>query len=178
MGRRVSADKSQTIAKSRGIDAHKDYANQQSAGEEPSGELQSFHRTPPLPHKQWPVISEYGRRVAANGSSSIHSLLGSSGSFETDPERTSRHFPSSSRSSQVDRFDSSTARSLFASTGRAVKRHASKLSLASSISFDKDEEGNMVWKLTGLGASVFDPESIQQSSASSKSWHSSWLILP
>jgi hypothetical protein len=47
-------------------------------------------------------------------------------------------------------------------------RHASKLSVASSISHDRDEEGKVVWKLSGLGAST-------DSAAHSKSWRSKML---
>jgi hypothetical protein len=43
-------------------------------------------------------------------------------------------------------------------------RHASKLSVASSITHDKDEEGKAVWKISGLGAAA-------DSAAHSKSWH-------
>ena len=176
MGRRVSVDSSRTNPGNRGSEGHRDSPASQCASEEPSGEAQSFFRTAPLPHKQWPATSENRPRLVTNGSSAFCSASASSSSFEFDHQATSRDMRSPSRSSQIDRFDS-TAKSLFSSTGRALRRHANKLSFASSISFDKDEEGRVLWYLTGLGASVADEESIHSSSARSKSWQPSLCIL-
>ena len=176
MSRRVSLDSSRTNPGNRGSEGHPESTTNQFASEEPSGEAESFFRTAPLPHKQWPATSEHRLRLTTNRSSAFCSTSASGSSFELSHQATSRDMRSPSRSSQIDRFDS-TAKSLLSSTGKALRRHANKLSFASSISFDKDEEGRMLWYLTGLGASGADEESIYSSSARSTSWQSSLCIF-
>jgi hypothetical protein len=106
--------------------------------------------------------------AGAMRSPSVYSASASNSSSDVVSQLSTRDTRSASLPSQIDRWDS-TAKSLFSSTGRALRKHASKLSLASSISYDKDEEGKVVWKLSGLGAD--DPDSIHSlSSARSKSW--------
>jgi hypothetical protein len=165
MGRSVSMEKSHKRARSHGGEGKRDYPDKHAASGESSGETQAFLRSALVPHKQWPSNSEYGVNTGLGRSPSLSSASASNSSSEPASQTSSRHIRSPSRSSQIDRFDS-TAKSLFSSTTNALKRHVTKLSLASSISFDRDEEGNVVWKLSGLGAA--EHESIQSTSARSK----------
>jgi hypothetical protein len=174
MGRSVSVDESKRKTGSHGGQAHKDYPHKHAASEGSFNNSQEVPRNALVLHKQLPSTLGHGMRTGATGSPSFCSASASNSSVELAPQTTSRDTRSPSRSSQTDRFDSTT-KSLFSSTGKAIKRHASKLSLASSISFDKDDEGKVVWKLSGLGAA--EQEALQ-SSDRSKSWHSFLCIIP
>jgi hypothetical protein len=168
MGRRLSADKTPSKAGRKGSEGQVDYPNKQAAGDGTSGETQTSPRSTLTPQKRYPSISEHDTPPEASDSlSSFYLASASSSSSELAQQMSPRDIWSPSRSSQIDRLDS-TAKSLLSSTGRALMRHASKLSVASSISHDRDEEGKVVWKLSGLGAST-------DSAAHSKSWHSKML---
>lgn len=163
----MSVDKSERHAGDPGGEAHQDYPNKYAARGRSLGEPHNSSRTAVALLKRWPSTSERGTMTGATGSSSLFSSASASNSsYELARQTTSPGVRSPSRSSQIDRFDS-TAKSFLSSTSRALKRHASKLSLASSISLDKDEEGKVIWKLSGLGAA--EQESID-SSARSKLW--------
>ena len=154
MGRRLSADKTPRKAGRKGSEGQVDYPNKQAAGDGTSGETQTSPRSTLTPQKRYPSISEHDTPPEATDSlSSFYLASASSSSSELAQQMSPRDVWSPSRSSQIDRLDS-TAKSLLSSTGRALMRHASKLSVASSISYDRDEEGKMVWKLSGLGASA------------------------
>ena len=168
MGRRLSADKTPRKAGRKGSDGQMDYPNKQAAGDGTSGETQTSPRPALTPQKRYPSISEHDTPPEATDSlSSFYLASASSSSSELAQQMSPRDVWSPSRSSQIDRLDS-TAKSLLSSTGRALMRHASKLSVASSLSHDRDEEGKLVWKLSGLGAAA-------DSAAHSKSWRSKML---
>jgi hypothetical protein len=165
MGRRLSADKTPRKAGRKGSEGQVDYPNKQAAGYGTSGETQTSPRSTLTPQKRYPSISEHDTPPEASDSlSSFYLASASSSSSELAQQMSPRDIWSPSRSSQIDRLDS-TAKSLLSSTGRALMRHASKLSVASSISHDRDEEGKVVWKLSGLG----------DSAVHSKSWRSKML---
>ena len=87
---------------------------------------------------------------------SSYSASGSDNTSEVRSHRPSQDLRNPSRSSFFD-FDQpdSLAKSLLAKSGRALRHHGSKLSLASSASFDKDAESRQAfWSLSGLGARV------------------------
>ena len=87
---------------------------------------------------------------------SSNSASGTNSTGDVRSQRASEDPRSSSRSSFFD-FDQSDsiAKSLFAKGGRALRHHRSKLSLSSSVSFEKDSEsGQVFWTLSGLGARV------------------------
>lgn len=165
MGRRFSADKPPRKARRIGSEGKMDYPNKQAAGEGPSSETQTSLGPAPTPQKSHPSTSEHDTPPETTESlSSFYLASASSSSSELAQQMSPRDIRSHSKSSQIDRLDS-TAKSLLSSTGRALMRHASKLSVASSISYDRDEEGRIVWKLSGLGAAA-------DSAAHSKSWRS------
>lgn len=104
-------------------------------------------------HKRRPLTHSSGTRSA---DISLHRNSVSDTSLDRHSHRISREFRSPSRSSFFD-FDQSesVAKSLFARSGRALKRHGSKLSLSSSMNFDVDAaSGQVFWSLSGLGARV------------------------
>jgi hypothetical protein len=170
MGRRLSADKPPRKARRIGSEGKMDYPNKQAAGEGPSSESQTSLGPTLTPQKSHPSTSEHDTPTeAAESLSSFYLASASSSSSELAQQMSPRDIRSHSKSSQIDRLDS-TAKSLLSSTGRALMRHASKLSVASSISYDRDEEGRIVWKLSGLGAAA-------ESAAHSKSWRSkTWIV--
>ena len=160
MGRRLSADKTPRKSRRKGSEGQVDYPNKQAAGDSTSGETQTSPHPAFTPQKRYPSISEHDTPPETTDSlSSFYLASASSSSSELAQQMSPRDVWSPSRSSQIDRLDS-TAKSLLSSTGRALMRHASKLSVASSISH---EEGKVVWKLSGLGAAA-------DSVAHSKSW--------
>jgi hypothetical protein len=162
MGRRLSADKTPRKAGRKGSEGQIEYPNKQAAGDGTSGETQISPRSTLTPQKRYPSISEQGTPPETTDSlSSFYLASASSSSSELAQQMSPRDVWSPSRSSQIDRLDS-TAKSLLSSTGRALMRHASKLSVASSISHDRDEEGKVVWKLSAAA----------DSTVHSKSWRS------
>jgi len=170
MGRRLSTDKPPRKARRKESEGKMDYPNKPAAGEGPSSETQTSLGPALTPQKSYPSTSEHDTAPeAAESLSSFYLASASSSSSELAQQMSPRDIRSHSKSSQIDRLDS-TAKSLLSSTGRALMRHASKLSVASSISYDRDEEGKIVWKLSGLGAAA-------DSAAHSKSWRSKMCIV-
>lgn len=166
MGRRVSVDQSRAKSSSLGGDAPTESRINCAASKGSAGEPQDAVGTgvPPL-RKPGASTSEDGLHSGVpRASSPFYAASASNSSSEPTSLGGSQDVRSVSRSSQIDRVDSS-AKSLFSSTGRALRKHASKLSLASSISLDKDDEGKVVWKLSGLGAaeqeSLHPPSSVR-----------------
>jgi hypothetical protein len=170
MGRKLSADKPPRKARRNGSEGKMDYPNKRAVGESPSTESRTSLGPALTPQKSHPSISEHDTpREAAESLSSFYLASASSSSSELAQQMSPRDIRSHSKSSQIDRLDS-TAKSLLSSTGRALMRHASKLSVASSINYERDEEGKIVWKLSGLGAAA-------DSAAHSKSWRSKTRIV-
>lgn len=168
MGRRESLEHSPKKPGSLASETTEDNITNIAASEGSFGEPHNSLRTAVPLRKPWSSAAEHGHNSGAMRSPSVHSASASNSSSDVVSQLSTRDTRSSSLSSQIDRWDS-TAKSLFSSTGRALRKHASKLSLASSISYDKDEDGKVVWKLSGLGAD--DQDSIHSlSSARSKSW--------
>jgi hypothetical protein len=169
MGRRVSVDRSHKTSGSLGGEAHEDSPNSHATTQGSLGEPHNSLRSVVRLDKPSSSTAEHGLNTGATqSSSSLYSASASNSSSTLTSQTSLRDIRSPSRSSQIDRSDSS-AKSLFSSTGKALRRHASKLSLASSISYDKDEEGKVVWKLGGLGAA--EQDSNLSWSARSKSWY-------
>ena len=105
--------------------------------------------------KPWSSPAEPAQIAALMRTSSVCSASASHWSSEAASQVSTREGRSASLSSRIDRLDS-TAKALFSRTGRALRTHASKLSLPSSVSYDKDEDGNVGWTLSGRGAD--DPD--------------------
>jgi hypothetical protein len=163
MGRRLSADTTPRRAGRKGSEGQVNYPNKQAAGDNPFGEYQTSPRPALTPRKRYPSVSEHDTPPEATDSLSSFYLASASSSSSELVQQMSPRDVWSHRSSQIDRLDS-TAKSLLSSTGRALMRHASKLSVASSISHDRDEEGKVIWKISGLGAAAEPPHR--------KSWRS------
>jgi hypothetical protein len=169
MGRRESVKKLHKKSGSFGSEAATVNTTNNAASEGSFGEPHNSLRSVVPLRKPWSSPTERGLKSGVMRSSSVYSASASNSSSELASQLSARDVRSSSRSSQIDRFDS-TAKSLLSSTGRALRKHASKLSVASSISYDKDEDGRGGWKLSGFGAA--DHDSIHSfSSARSKSRH-------
>ena len=92
--------------------------------------------------KPWSSTAEPAQIAALMRTSSVCSASASHWSSEAASQLSTREGRSASLSSRIDRLDS-TAKALFSRTGRALRNHASKLSLPSSVSYDKDEDGNV-----------------------------------
>lgn len=170
MGRRKSLEHSHQKPGSLASETTEDNITNIAASEASFGEPHNSLRTAVPLRKPWSssAAAEHGHNSGAMRSPSVYSASASNSSSDVVSQLSTRDTRTSPLPSQIDRWDS-TAKSLFSSTGRALRKHASKLSLASSISYDKDEEGKVVWKLSGLGAD--DRDSIPSlSSARSKSW--------
>jgi hypothetical protein len=169
MGRRELLEHSHKKPGSLASETTEDTITNIAASEGSFGEPHNSLRTAVPLRKPWSSsAAEHGHHSGAMQSPSARSASASNSSSDVVSQPSTRDSRSSSLSSQIDRWDS-TAKSLFSSTGRALRKHASKLSLAPSISYDKDEDGKVVWKLSGLGAD--DQDSIHSlSSARSKSW--------
>jgi hypothetical protein len=170
MGRRESVKTAHKKSGSFGSEAATVSTTNNAASEGSFGEPHNSLRSVVPLRKPWSSPTEHGLKSGVmQSSSSVYSASASNSSSELASQLSARDVRSSSRSSQIDRFDS-TAKSLLSSTGRALRKHASKLSVTSSISYDKDEDGRGGWKLSGLGAA--DHDSIHSfSSARSKSCH-------